>query len=168
MTGRGLKDHGQGHFPLVQVVQSPIQLGLGHFQGWGNLCQGLPLLFANLSGSSSHLGKRNFSFQGVTVSWRISFGVPAQLLGMTLIPGFSSRVFVTLPSLNHIMNIIVLVWVHPEPYLCFVSTQFSLQGAQRPAATSCGFQAATCASPKPQKTPKLEHFSKVNPPACFF
>ena len=42
-VGRDLKDHlvqppchGQGHLPLDQVAQSPIQPGLGHCQGWGS------------------------------------------------------------------------------------------------------------------------------------
>lgn len=33
--------HGQGHPPLNQVAQSPIQPGRGNFQGWGihNVCR---------------------------------------------------------------------------------------------------------------------------------
>jgi len=41
-VGRDLEDrlvqpswHGQGHLPLGQVAQSPVQPGLGHFQGGG-------------------------------------------------------------------------------------------------------------------------------------
>lgn len=42
-TGKGIIDHliptpicEQGHLLLGQIAQSPIQLGLGHFQGWAS------------------------------------------------------------------------------------------------------------------------------------
>lgn len=43
LVGRDLNDHlvpppchRQGHIPLGQAAQSPIQPGLEHLQGWGN------------------------------------------------------------------------------------------------------------------------------------
>lgn len=62
MGCKDLKDHpvcGQGHLPVAQVAQSPVQPGLGHCQGpgdfqlhtasLGTLCQGLTSSQAGIS-----------------------------------------------------------------------------------------------------------------------
>lgn len=42
-SSSSIRCHGWGHVPPDQVTQSPIQRGLGHFQGRGERCQGLLL-----------------------------------------------------------------------------------------------------------------------------
>ena len=68
-VGRDLEDHlspppchGQGHLPLSQVTPSPVQPGLGHFQGWGSHCfSGQPVPGPQHPHSQEFLPKSNLN-----------------------------------------------------------------------------------------------------------
>lgn len=70
--------HGQGHHPLDQIAQGPIQCGLKHFQEWG-----IHNLIGNL-------------FQSFTTLWVKNFFLTSSLN----LPSFSLKLLPLVPSLS--------------------------------------------------------------------